>query len=181
MVILRDMIESDIEDYVRWFTAQTEWMDWDAPWENEETTPEAERESWTEYFGQVKALSKDAPRLKFEIELDGRHVGWVSRYFDLDTVENPEKIPAVGIDVPERDARGSGVGTEALRQFIDYLKRCGYRRVYTQTWSGNVRMLRVAEKLGFVPYACVKDLRTVRGQKYDALTLKLELIGEEQP
>ena len=57
------MIESDIEDYVRWFTAETEWMDWDAPWENEETTPEAERESWTEYFERIKALPKDAPIL----------------------------------------------------------------------------------------------------------------------
>ncbi len=181
MIRLRDMIPSDIEDYVRWFTVETEWgTEWDAPWEWEETTEEAERESWTEYFGQVRDLPEDVPRKKFEIELDGRHVGWVSRYFDLDYVENPEKIPAVGIDVPERDARGCGVGTEALRQFIEYLKHCGYRRVYTQTWSGNVRMLRVAEKLGFVPYACVKDLRTVRGQKYDALTLKLELIGEEQ-
>ena len=93
MVVLRDMIESDIEDYVRWFTAETEWMDWDAPWENEETTPEAEREGWTEYFERIKTLPKDAPRWKFEIELDGRHVGWVSRYFDLDYVENPEKIP----------------------------------------------------------------------------------------
>ncbi|MBQ2202118.1 MAG: GNAT family N-acetyltransferase, partial [Clostridia bacterium] len=113
-------------------------------------------------------------------ELDGRHVGWVCRYFDLGDVDNPEKIPAVGIDVPERDARGCGVGTEALREFIEYLRANGARRVYTQTWSGNARMLRVAEKLGFVPYACVKDLRTVRGQKYDALTLKLELSLEEQ-
>ena len=95
MIVLRDMIESDIEDYVRWFTAETEWMDWDAPWENEETTPEAEREGWTEYFERIKTLPKDALRWKFEIELDGRHVGWVSRYFDLDYVENPEKIPAV--------------------------------------------------------------------------------------
>ena len=77
--------------------------------------------------------------------------------------------------------RGFGVGTEALRQFIEYLRTHGARCVYTQTWSGNVRMLRVAQKLGFVPYACMKDLRTVRGKLYDALTLKLELIGEEHP
>ena len=25
MVVLRDMIPSDIEDYVRWFTTETEW------------------------------------------------------------------------------------------------------------------------------------------------------------
>ena len=32
-IILRDMIESDIEDYVRWFTTETEWSKTDAPWE----------------------------------------------------------------------------------------------------------------------------------------------------
>lgn len=181
MVILRDMIESDIEDYVRWFTAETEWMDWDAPWEWEETTEEAERKDWTDYYEKVKDLPPDTPRKKFEIELDGRHVGWVSRYFDLGYLDNPEKIPAVGINIAEQNVRGHGVGTEALKQFIDYQRAHGARCVYTQTWSGNVRMLRVAEKLGFVPYACVKDLRTVRGKLYDALTLKLELSSEELP
>lgn len=182
MIVLRDMIESDIEDYVRWFTTETEWgKEWDAPWEWEETTEEAERESWTEYYESVKDLPPEEPRRKFEIELDGRHVGWVSRYFDLDYLENPEKIPAVGIDIAEQDARSHGVGTEALRQFIAYLKAQGATCVYTQTWSGNAAMLRTAQKLGFVPYDRVKDLRTVRGKQYDALTLKLDLDTEEQP
>ncbi|MBP5490257.1 MAG: hypothetical protein J6Y10_06625 [Lachnospiraceae bacterium] len=35
MVELRDMTERDIEDYVRWFTTETEWMKTDAPWEFE--------------------------------------------------------------------------------------------------------------------------------------------------
>lgn len=35
-IILRDMIESDIEDYVRWFTVEREWENWDAPWEKED-------------------------------------------------------------------------------------------------------------------------------------------------
>ena len=113
------------------------------------------------------------------IELDGRHVGWVSRYFDLGYVDNPEKIPAVGIDLAEPDARNHGVGTEAFRQFIDYLRAHGAKCVYTQTWSGNHAMLRSAEKLGFVPYACAKDLRTFRGKTYDAVTLKLTLPAEE--
>ena len=42
-IILRDMIESDIEDYVRWFTIQREWENWDAPWEKENTCQESER------------------------------------------------------------------------------------------------------------------------------------------
>jgi len=179
MIVLRDMIESDIEDYVRWFTTETEWSDWDAPWEPVGSNPEEERKSWTEYYGSVKDLPPDAPRQKFEIDLDGRHIGWVSRYFDLGDLDNPEQIPAVGIDIAEQNARGSGAGTEALRQFIEYLKMQGAAGVFTQTWSGNVRMLRVAEKLGFVPYARVKGIRTVRGKKYDALTLKLIFDSEE--
>ena len=147
MIVLRDMKESDIEDYVRWFTVETEWMNWDAPWEWEETTEEAERKDWTDYYEKVKDLPPDAPRRKFEIELDGRHVGWVSRYFDLSYLDNPEQFPAVGIVIAEQDARNHGVGTE---------------------------------KLGFVPYARVRDLRTVRGKRYDALTLKLDLDTEEQ-
>lgn len=32
MVVLRDMKEADIDDYVKWFTSETEWADkWDAP------------------------------------------------------------------------------------------------------------------------------------------------------
>ena len=47
-MILRDMIESDIEDYVRWFTVEREWESWDAPWEKEHTCEETERKKWTE-------------------------------------------------------------------------------------------------------------------------------------
>ena len=77
-IILRDMIESDIEDYVRWFTVEREWENWDAPWEKEDTDEETERKSWTEYYESVKDRPDDARRCKFEIEWNGRHIGWVS-------------------------------------------------------------------------------------------------------
>lgn len=66
MICLRDMIESGIEDCVRWFTTETEWEDRDSPWETEETGEEAERESWTAYHQEVKGQSPDALRWKFE-------------------------------------------------------------------------------------------------------------------
>mgnify|MGYP003378802597 CR=1 FL=1 len=31
-IILRDMLKSDLEDYVHWFTSETEWVNTDAPW-----------------------------------------------------------------------------------------------------------------------------------------------------
>ena len=174
MICLRDMKKSDIEDYVRWFTEEKEWMDFDAPWEPCGGTAEEERQSWTEYFEAVRDMPEDAPRRKFEIELDGRHIGWVCCYHDLDYLDNPDKIPAVGIDIPDISARGVGAGTEALRQYILYLKDRGATRVYTQTWSGNARMMRVAEKLGVKEICRMKDHRTVGGRKYDAITMELE-------
>ena len=58
-IILRDMIESDIEDYVRWFTTETEWSMTDAPWEPIESDEETERASWKEYYESVKNLPDD--------------------------------------------------------------------------------------------------------------------------
>ncbi len=76
-IILRDMIESDIEDYVRWFTTETEWSNTDAPWEPIESDEETERTSWHEYYESVKNLPDDVRRPKFEIEWNGRHIGWL--------------------------------------------------------------------------------------------------------
>lgn len=167
------MLESDIEDYVRWYTVETEWSDWDAPWEPIEETEESARGRFTAYYEKVKGREPDAERRNFEIECDGRHIGWVSRYTDLGEWENPGQYPAVGIDIPELEARG--VGTEALRQFIEYLHAHGHNVIYTQTWSGNARMLRVAEKLGFREVYRKEGDCEVRGKTYDALTLRLDL------
>ena len=79
-IVLRDMIESDIEDYVRWFTVEREWENWDAPWEKEDTNAEAERKSWTERYESRKNLLDDVRRYRLEIEWNGRHIGSVNAY-----------------------------------------------------------------------------------------------------
>ncbi len=182
-IVLRDMIESDIEDYVRWFTTEREWENWDAPWEKEEADEEAERASWRKYYESVKNLSEDACRWKFEIQWHGRHIGWCSSYRIDGKFEWVGKIQegqtvyrAVGIDICEPDIWGGGIGTNALRAFINYYFDKGENELYTQTWSGNVRMIRCAEKLGFTECHREIDFREVNGQKYDGLTFRLERV-----
>lgn len=180
-IILRDMIESHIEDYVRWFTVEREWENWDAPWEKEDTYEETERKRWTEYYESVKDRPDDALRWKFEIEWNGRHIGRVSSYCIDENYEWVGNIKdgqtvyrAIGIDICEPDLYDNGIGTTTLRAFINYYFEKGINELYTQTWSGNVRMLRCAEKLGFVE--CDKDVgtREIDGQKYDGLTFKIK-------
>ncbi len=182
-IILRDMIQSDIEDYVRWFTVEREWENWDAPWEKEDTTEEAEREGWTKYYESVKELPDDVRRWKFEIEWNGRHIGWVSSYAitasyewiaSSDIKEEQKVYRAIGADICESDVWGKGAGTDALHAFIKYYLEDGVSELYTQTWSGNTRMIRCAEKLGFVECNRYVGIREVEGKTYDGLTFRLE-------
>ena len=125
MLILRDMRESDIEDYVRWFTTETEWGNWDSPWEAFETSEEEERKSWTDYYESVKNLPDDVVRWKYEIELDGAHIGWICSYTDLGYMENEDNILAIGLDIPSMEKRRSGCGTKAFQMYMDYLREHG--------------------------------------------------------
>ena len=174
MLILRDMKELDIEDYVRWFTTETEWGNWDSPWETFETSEEEERKSWTEYYESVKNLPDNIVRWKYEIELDGAHIGWICSYTDLEYIENEENILAIGLDIPSMENRKNGCGTKAFQMYMDYLKAHGHKSFYTQTWSGNLAMVRVAEKLGFKEVCRKENYREVNGGMYDAITWRLD-------
>lgn len=175
------MVESDIENYVRWFTTETKWSDWDAPWEPTESDEETERNSWREYYEAVKDIPDDAFRRKFEIEWNGRHIGWVSSYLideNYEWIGEPEEgqifYRTIGIDICESDVWSKGIGTNALCAFMNYYFENGADALYTQTWSGNVRMLRCAEKLGFVECNRNVGIREAGGEKYDGLTFRAE-------
>lgn len=178
-VVLRDMADKDVEDYVRWHTSDTAWAAYDAPWEPVESDEDSERCNWRRVLERVKQLPGDTRRRKFEIQWRGRHVGWVCCYnidknYDwLEEEKDGQTVHlTVGIDICESDVWGGGVGTCALGAYMDYLFENGADEIYTQTWSGNVRMLRCAEKLGFVLCSRKADAREVGGHRYDALTFK---------
>ena len=181
-IILRDMIPSDIEDNVRWDTTETEWSDYDAPWEPVGGEEASERESWTRYYEAVRGMAEKAIRWRFEIEWEGRHIGWVSSYLIdenyewiafSDVQEGQTVYRAVGIDICESDCWGQGVGTNALRAFIQYYFHQGFDTLYTQTWSGNSRMIHCAEKQGFAECCRRVGIHEVRGKRYDELTFRL--------
>jgi RimJ/RimL family protein N-acetyltransferase len=56
-----------------------------------------------------------------------------------------------GIDICEDDAMGHGLGSEALKLWVDYLfTNSNLHNVALETWLFNSRIMHVAEKLGFV-------------------------------
>lgn len=89
-------------------------------------------------------------------------------------MEETDKI-AIGLDIPEENARRKGVATRAIYQYLEYFKSSGYNQIYTQTWSGNIRMINLAKKVGFIEVNRYEKIREVRGEKYDALTFMISL------
>ena len=180
-IVLRDMIESDIEDWIRWETVDTEWMDWDAPDEPSEPIDEAEYRSDLLEF--VNTPREPGFRSFFEIATtEGLHIGRINSYAldeSLEWVRWPEEgIPerlAIGIDICDSNVWGRGLGSRAIAAMILYFRENGIRDIYTQTWSGNIRMVRCAEKIGFVECNRIVGNRHIRGDVYDGLTFQLDL------
>ena len=183
-IVLRDFQASDVEDYVRWFTVQTEWLDWDEPWDPVQTDEARERARWNRCLAEVQALAPEAPRRRLEIEHAGRHLGCVITYpvneqgewipADRATPAVP-LYPAVGIDICEPGFSGQGIGTQALHAFVQSLAERGCHKVYLSTWSGNLRMMHRAQKLGFALCRRIPGCRMVRGRQYDDIVYQLIL------
>ena len=183
-IILRDMRESDIADDIRWNTAETEWALWDAPWEMEEALktfdPAAYRKKELEWL----AGRKPEHRMSLEIDTaDGTHIGSVSTYAldgnlnwrALSSEEDRRAVLwSVGIDINDSACWSGGWGSQALAAYIQYHLDAGYTNLYTQTWSGNFRMVGLAEKLGFRECLRREGVRQVRGKTYDAITFRLD-------
>lgn len=184
-IFLRDFVESDIEKRIYWETVETEWQQWDAPWDYEGLTEEEKEcelqsyiESLRRWVEKDATVSAEEVRYRFQIALNNEsqdYIGWCNAYcIDEEYCYTDEDgYLAVGIDIPEIAMRGKGYATEAFCMFINYLLEQGEDPIFTQTWSGNERMIHVAEKIGFEECCRKKDFREVRGRKYDGLTFKL--------
>ncbi|MBD7945581.1 N-acetyltransferase [Psychrobacillus sp. AK 1817] len=72
----------------------------------------------------------------------------------------------------------SGIGTKALKMWIDHLfHEMPLIRVGFTTWSGNERMVKVGEKLGMTMEARMRKCRLHNGVYYDSI--RMGLLREE--
>jgi len=166
-VTLRPMRESDLADEERWQTVETEWGEWDAPWEEDEPFDMEKERAY------IQKIQSEPPKTYSMMELDtieGRHIGGVSRYF----IDDDKHLLAVGIDIPPIDARRKGYGKNALVLWMSYhFANSDADEIFTQTWSGNYPMIKLAERIGFKEIGRIKGIRRVRGERYDALTFSM--------
>ncbi|MCL2204499.1 MAG: GNAT family N-acetyltransferase [Defluviitaleaceae bacterium] len=110
---LRYIKASDIANYERWTTTETEWWNWDAPWEEDDDDDE--------FFERQKFLLTQEPHFYSKLEIEtasGEHIGWVSCY-DIDFED--DEVTAVGMNIPAIANRGKGYGAGALTAYMGTL------------------------------------------------------------
>lgn len=174
-ITLREIMPSDIENYVKWYLHDKEWEEWDAPWERLEFK---EEEIKIFFFSKMlKERQKEVKNFLQIVTNKGKPIGWVSSYF---IKGNKEKL-AVGITIPPVEERGKGYGEKAIRTYIKYLLGY-YEKIYMETWSGNKRMMNVAKKIGFYEVNREENFWENNGLNYDGVTylLNLEVFLNEQ-
>lgn len=164
---LRDRILSDIDDFVRWYTGNPEWKLWNAPWK-QTAAPEELKVKMLASLGKPLPV----PRKSLEIcQATGEHIGWVSSY----RMKEDKNNLCVGLTIAESQYWGKGIGTTALKAWLTYLfSNISAASIYCETWSGNTRVIRLAEKCGFIESERFRGTIEVSAKKYDGLTFRLE-------
>lgn len=166
-VLLRDRHPRDADSYVRWHTTGV-WRELDAPWEQ---GPALETEEQQEGLRRrfLHTCEEPVPKARpsaIIATLEGRPLGWVSRYGGGSAAITCK----VGIDICEDEFLNRGLGTEALTLWIDYLfTDPALHRIALDTWSLNPRMVRVAQKLGFTQEGIEREQRQWQNAWLDLL------------
>jgi len=78
---------------------------------------------------------------------------------------------SIGLVIYDAENWGKGIGYEALKLWIDYLFEANKNlvRMDLRTWSGNIGMMKLADKLGFKLEARFRNARIVNGKYYDSI------------
>ncbi|MBU5437820.1 GNAT family N-acetyltransferase [Tissierella sp. MSJ-40] len=169
-VYLRELLKEDVEKYIRWNTIETEWTKWDAPWEKIESKVEKIRDEFMEMFNKPKP--KVSGRLNICYK-DDTLIGSVNAYY----IGSDKQNLAIGIGIRESSYWGKGLGKQAFSLWIAYLfNTTRLDNIYTETWSGNFRMIGLAQDIGFCEVAEERSIKTIEvdGKLFDGIVFNLK-------
>lgn len=167
-IVLRDWVLEDVASYREHVRPGREWQRLDGPYYARATEEESER-GLQRLAERIESGELSQPRTNLVIadaETD-LLLGRVSRYWQSEETW----WLSVGIVIFESSKWGKGIGYEALGLWSEYLLDSipELVRLDLRTWSGNIGMMRLAEKLGYQLEARFRNARVVDGEFYDGL------------
>lgn len=143
---------------------------WNGPYIPEEYMS---REQHSEKWLNDQEIAAGVPT-SLTIKAEGQVIGYVGAYW----VDQNTNWLETGIVIYDKKFWNGGYGSEAYTLWIDFLfESTDLHRLGMSTWSGNERMMSVAERIGMKVEARIRNARMVEGEYFDAI--KMGLLREE--
>jgi len=169
-VVLKEAEEAEIDELYFWKFEEKEQAakKWNGPYIPEEKISNEEyRKQW------LQEISPGIPE-SLVIKANNKAIGNVGSYW----VDKNTNWLETGIVIYDKEFWNGGYGSEAYKRWIDFLfTSTDLHRLGMSTWSGNHRMMKVADRIGMKEEARIRKARTVDGQYYDAI--KMGILREE--
>ncbi|WLD94290.1 GNAT family N-acetyltransferase [Alkalihalobacillus sp. AL-G] len=177
-VILRDLTEQDVLDiyYWKYEADDREHLNWNGPYYK---LPTKNREEFlADHQEELARIGTGTPRNSLVIEVDGKLIGTVGWYW-VDEVTN---WLCNGIAIYDSTYWSGGYGTDAFSLWTNYIfDHMDVVRVGISTWSGNERMIGLAQKIGMLEEGRIRKARVVNGEYFDSIKMGMLREEWEQP
>ncbi|RDW17711.1 N-acetyltransferase [Oceanobacillus chungangensis] len=169
---LKEATQQDIDEiyYWKYEEKEQEAKKWNGPYIPEsKMTIEEFQKKWEQDY----EIAPNTPNTLI-IFVEGKLIGTVGSYW----VDKNTNWLETGIVIYDKDYWNGGYGMEAYKLWIDFLfSSTDLHRLGMSTWSGNVRMMKVAEKIGMKEEARIRQARIVDGEYFDAI--KMGILRKE--
>ncbi len=158
----------DILYYWKYVEPKQEAKKWNGPYISEENISKEEyRKNWKQEIVQGIPAA-------LMIKCDDKAIGYVGSYW----IDKQTNWLETGIVIYDSDYWNGGNGSDAYKRWIDFIfESADIHRLGMSTWSGNTRMIKVAEKVGMKEEARIRKARIVNGEYFDAI--KMGILREE--
>lgn len=166
-ILLRDWKTSDLETHFHYNNKHHKWMKYDGPY-----YPRTFLKNIYELDNiRQKILSNQfsSPRKKLliaDIKTD-EMIGTCTWYWQ----SKETNWLSTGIVIYDENYWSQGIGYEAMGLYCQYLfdETPELLRIDMRSWSGNIGLMKLAEKLGFKLEAVFRKARIVKGKVYDGI------------
>lgn len=139
-----------------------EWAKWNAPY-FDDYTPYSTFSNF-EHGSIAEYLLSDSCKC---ICVEKRAIGIVSKNW----IDKSTRWLEIGIVIYNSNFWHGGIGTQALKMWINEIFTCypELEHIGLTTWSGNKRMMHLAEKIGLKKEAQIRKVRYFQGKYYDSV------------
>lgn len=167
MIKLRKLEFNDLEDYNYWKLPEHSYHFLNGPYFKKDSKKEVEKKIQilkNKFLKEENVLNNVGIISNDKNELIGE-VSWYWKSKETNWLE-------IGIVIFNEKFWGKGIGYFALKLWIDKIfnEKKEIIRLGISTWSGNIGMIKLAEKLGMQKEAEYRKARIVNGEYFDSIS-----------